>query len=579
MRNIHVRIAAIAPARLSAYRAFAWAIALIVVSATTPDSTAQMFVQHTPGRLHTNQSAKIYLSYSGAEKFDGSYLALPINWTLRDVVLLSESGIPQGISFKQSEQYDNRYYLFADNGFSDKDQIVLEFETGSLTSAGMIRMVPFQMDRRRFEPIPRMFEADAVSARFNIYDPILLSRNRVLKLVYDQPGVVIPMKDLPDLSAGASYTAELWLKTATSDAIVLSTWDGNEDTSYPIELTIDESGHIVFFKGVKGEHQTMRSNEPVADGTWHHVAVTYDNDAGISRLLIDGNPSDSLFGATNLAIEQPQFFSISGRAIRQTRDSDDQKRLNALVDEVRLWPEALSVNVIRRGMRQAMKTSVKNMLVLSFDEDVQESPVSRRIRHLDLVQSDLSFHEELRRFELQVDAGTVLLSWIGEDPETVGFTVERSVDGANFEDLSIVIANIDESGSEGSYRYRDIDAPDSVAFYRIRQRYSDGAERVSTPIKVGMGSDDASLSASLTGNYPNPFNPVSTITYFVREQDDLEITVWDLAGQQIIILYTGSQTPGEHQVVLDAREYPSGTYFVRLQSGTGVSSRRIVLMK
>jgi hypothetical protein len=310
MRKILVASLALPSAQRSTRRALAVLIASILVITMPSQLVAQMVVHHAPGRLHTNQSAKIYLGYNGPEKFDGAYLALPITWSLLDVELLSDSGALQEISFKQSEQYENRFYVFADNGFEDQDQIVLEFDTGYLTSTGMIRMVPFQMDRRRFEPTPKMFENDAVSDRFNVYDPVLLSRNRVLELVDDQPGVVLPSNNFPDFSSNAAFTAELWLKTASSDAIVLSTWDGNESTPYPIELTIDESGHMVFFNGIEGEHHTMRSEIPIADGTWHHIAVTHEAGAGLTRLLIDGEPSDSLVGVRLPSVPQPAFLSI-----------------------------------------------------------------------------------------------------------------------------------------------------------------------------------------------------------------------------------------------------------------------------
>jgi hypothetical protein len=253
--------------------------------------------------------------------------------------------------------------------------------------------------------------------------------------------------------------------------------------------------------------------------------------------------------------------------------------VRGFVDEVRVWPEALSVDAVRRGMREAMPTSIKGSLVLSFDEDVQDSPVARRIRHLQQVQSDLSFHEEIRQFELQVDAGTVLLKWIGEDPETVGFTVERSEDGTTFQDLSIVIANIDGPSSGDTYRYRDMNAPEAIAFYRVRQRYSDGVERVSAPIKVGLRIDEASLSATLTGTYPNPFVSGTPIPYTVKQRSEIEITIWDSAGQRISLLYDGTRNPGDHEVDLDAEQYVDGTYFIRLKTETGVSSRQIVLKK
>lgn len=254
-------------------------------------------------------------------------------------------------------------------------------------------------------------------------------------------------------------------------------------------------------------------------------------------------------------------------------------RLTGFVDEVRIWPEARDLELIRLGMRQSLGTRTDGVLILSFDEEDSNSQIARRTRHLDKVKSDLSFYEGVENINLVLDAGTVLLTWEATDPEVMGFTIERSVDGADFEDLSVVVVGFNRTGKSHSYWYRDIDAPDSVAYYRIRQRFSDGTERVTAAVKVGMGSHDELLPATLTGNYPNPFNPVTTITYTVKEREKVKITVWDLSGQLIAILFDGVRDVGEFEVTFEGSERTSGTYFVRLETGGGVSSRQIVLMK
>jgi len=556
-------------------------LSAVIAFSVTPgnECKAQLRVTHRPENLHTNQAAKIYLGYDGTDKFDGAYLALPITWSLKDVFLVSGKGKLQEASFKQSAKFENRFYIFTKKGFSETDQLVLEIDTGYLTSSGSIRLVPFKMNMRRFEPVPELQQDLALQSFFKVDQPVLLTRNRVLAMDAELPGLVLPARNFPDLSSGSSYTAELWLKTVSADIVVLSTWDGDESKDYPIEITIDEAGHLAFFRGGGGEHQTMHSPVPVADGMWHHIAITYNHDTEWTRLFLDGMPSDSLYSATTSSVDTPGFVSVSGRPVRDTDRGAAALRFTGFVDEVRIWSEARDLALIQLGMRQSLGTKTDGDLILSFDGDDPDSQIARRTRHLERVRSDLSFHEGVENIKVLLDARTVLLTWEATDPEVMGFTIERSVDGAEFESLSVIVASLNRTGKPNSYWYRDSDAPDSVAFYRIRQRFSDGSERVTSAVKIGMGSNDESLPAILTGNFPNPFNPVTTITYTVEKQESIKITVWDVSGQLIAILFDGVRDVGEYQVEFEGSERTSGTYFVRLETGGGTSSRQIVLMK
>jgi hypothetical protein len=79
--------------------------------------------------------------------------------------------------------------------------------------------------------------------------------------------------------------------------------------------------------------------------------------------------------------------------------------------------------------------------------------------------------------------------------------------------------------------------------------------------------------------YPNPFNPVTNITYGLPEHVDVQIIVYNLSGKQVETLINEFQTPGYHSVNWNADNLPSGVYFVKMVAGEFVNTQKLVLVK
>jgi len=84
----------------------------------------------------------------------------------------------------------------------------------------------------------------------------------------------------------------------------------------------------------------------------------------------------------------------------------------------------------------------------------------------------------------------------------------------------------------------------------------------------------------LSKNYPNPFNPTTTINYKLQITNYVELAVFNLLGQKMVTLVSERQNAGHHQVEWDASGFASGVYYYRLTTDAGfVQTKKLVLMK
>jgi hypothetical protein len=105
------------------------------------------------------------------------------------------------------------------------------------------------------------------------------------------------------------------------------------------------------------------------------------------------------------------------------------------------------------------------------------------------------------------------------------------------------------------------------------------------PSYLSIGSVDVEnqmpmpAGSVLSQNYPNPFNASTTISYSLPQAGPLELAIYNIAGQRVATLFEGTQEAGEHRVVWDARNAPSGVYFYRLVAGGECETKRMLLLK
>ena len=89
---------------------------------------------------------------------------------------------------------------------------------------------------------------------------------------------------------------------------------------------------------------------------------------------------------------------------------------------------------------------------------------------------------------------------------------------------------------------------------------------------------------ALHNNYPNPFNPVTTISFDLPEENYTEVAIYNMMGQKIRTLHTGNMNAGRHHILFDGvndqnQQLGSGVYFYRVVAGEFQATKKMMLVK
>jgi hypothetical protein len=84
---------------------------------------------------------------------------------------------------------------------------------------------------------------------------------------------------------------------------------------------------------------------------------------------------------------------------------------------------------------------------------------------------------------------------------------------------------------------------------------------------------------ALEQNYPNPFNPMTTISYNIPVASDVNITVFNVLGQEVTTLVNEQKMPGTYQAYFNATNFTSGIYFYQMQAGSFTKTKKMMLVR
>ena len=87
------------------------------------------------------------------------------------------------------------------------------------------------------------------------------------------------------------------------------------------------------------------------------------------------------------------------------------------------------------------------------------------------------------------------------------------------------------------------------------------------------------LTYELSSNFPNPFNPATTIKYQIPNAGFVTLKVYDVLGNEVATLVNERKEKGRYQITFDASVLSSGVYIYQIRSGNFIDTKKMILMK
>ncbi len=198
-------------------------------------------------------------------------------------------------------------------------------------------------------------------------------------------------------------------------------------------------------------------------------------------------------------------------------------------------------------------------------------------------------------FDLVSPPNDTTLSFVGKDPQ-IGFTWQESLD-PDLDPVSFTVqldtVNTFSSGAlinipAGSATTANIVLPRASQAYYWRVQGSDGQvtvtsgsyRRLFVSFVTRVREDPNGLNAqTLEQNFPNPFNPSTSIKYTIPKAGFVRLAVFNLLGQEVALIFEGNQSAGTYEFGFEKADLPTGIYFYRINAPDFVETRKMVITK
>lgn len=173
----------------------------------------------------------------------------------------------------------------------------------------------------------------------------------------------------------------------------------------------------------------------------------------------------------------------------------------------------------------------------------------------------------------------------GDRSVTLNWTTASETDNAHFDIVregaivGRVSATNNATGSDYTWTEHNLVNGHVYDYTLYTVSFSGLRELVATTSATPTFTQAAVTDYALHQNFPNPFNPETSISFDLPESELVTLTISNALGQTVATLVNGAMSAGNHTVTFEAADMPSGLYFYRLEAGDFSAVRKMVLMK
>ena len=188
---------------------------------------------------------------------------------------------------------------------------------------------------------------------------------------------------------------------------------------------------------------------------------------------------------------------------------------------------------------------------------------------------------ELTSFNALLNGKDVILNWTtASQLNNKGFEIERKSRNGNYQSISFI--NGDGTTTEQkSYSYTDKELKEGDYSYRLKQIDFDGTVHFSNELNVSV---KIPTEFNISRNYPNPFNPTTTINFALPQKQMVKLVVYDILGKEIKTLVNSEKEAGNYKVQWNGTNdnglaVSTGIYIYKISIGNFIKEKKMILMK
>jgi phosphatidylserine/phosphatidylglycerophosphate/cardiolipin synthase-like enzyme len=390
----------------------------------------------------------------------------------------------------------------------------------------------------------------------DVADAIITAKNRGVKIrvVYDNRVTQNSMQSLvnagiPVLKRTASLNGIMHNKFFIFDGRdAVSTNDWLWTGSWNVTLT-----------ELEWKNNVVEINDPAIASAYQ---IEFEEMWGSSDDL--PNPANAKFGPQKTD-NTPHTFNIGGRDVRlyfSPSDGTTSKivsAINAADDDIYFAVYAVTRSDIANAMNNRFNAGVTD--IRGIIDQVNTS--GSQYNFLDTFAEMFPANGNTQHHKY----GTIDAALWQSDPTTITGSQNWSNAGENDNDENTII--IRDGFIANQY------------MQEFKKRYNEagGTGTFIIPIVDVNDSEITEFNYSLYQNYPNPFNPVTTIRFEVPISQHVELSVFDMLGREVKVLYNDIAPPGIVTVDFNGEGLASGVYFYRIKTQDFTASKKLLLLK
>ncbi len=299
--------------------------------------------------------------------------------------------------------------------------------------------------------------------------------------------------------------------------------------------------------------------------SWNYFLIKFDTYSGRIQYYLN----DNLFyeGIIRSLINKSEFSVLLSNNSRESNRYFDRLKVWSFGNHERL---ALSNKNFNRYSADSSSVIFEN----NFDSEILSDEIEIT-GSSKLVRSTAPIFSKAPILTVSLFGQSYQLSWqVNDLAHAKGLTVEKSYDLEQFEFVSSIRVT---DKRKSFYSATDYDYTNNqIIYYRVKQINEDDTFIYSAEAKVGRGKVKHFI---LEQNFPNPFNPITTISIDVKRAYEFDVLVYDIVGKEVAILHKGPLGTGTHLFHFDGSNLPSGIYLCEIKSGDELEVMKMILAK